>query len=327
MPGVHDGGRHGGVRAGVCLTGEAQRGQLVAEAADALGVEQGLGHLRPEVEALDEPAPRLVDVGGHVVLGEAAHHLGRLHEGVVGAQGLRGVARGAAHGQDAPEDALLTGDDRQPDPLGGVRGEPARLGDEVVHAHLVGHVFGEPLGAVAPESLLVGHADEQQVPLGTEPLDRQVADGDGHGRRQVEHVDRAAPPHLPVDELAPEGVVRPVLGVGRHHVGVAEQGQRGSVAAPPLDAGHHGGAPRERLVLLEVEAGPLEDRPQGVGVAPLVPGLRRAVVHAGVPDHLLEEFGRLAGQVAGHGPDPTVVAAGDGARAVPGSDRSRPADG
>ena len=46
-------------------------------------------------------------------------------------------------------------------------------------------------------------------------------------------------PHtIAVDELAAERIVGPVVGVGRHHVGVAEQGQRRCGRVGAGDAGH-----------------------------------------------------------------------------------------
>ena len=93
-------------------------GQRLAEGADAVGVEQRAGELGGEPDALDEAPPRVVDVGGGLVLGQAADDLGRLHQGVVGAQRLRRVPGRAPHGHGAPEGALLPGDDGQADPVG-----------------------------------------------------------------------------------------------------------------------------------------------------------------------------------------------------------------
>ena len=91
--GPHDGRCHGGVGAGVGLTGQADQGELVAEAVDAVGVEQGLGQLRREADPLDEPDPCLVQLGLGPVLVDPSDHLGRLDQGVVGPQGLAAVAR------------------------------------------------------------------------------------------------------------------------------------------------------------------------------------------------------------------------------------------
>ena len=89
---VDDRGRERRVRARVRLAGETDR-QLLAELVQVLLVEQRRVPLGTEVDAFDEAAPRLVDVRGRPVLGEAAHDLGRGHERVVGAERLRRVAR------------------------------------------------------------------------------------------------------------------------------------------------------------------------------------------------------------------------------------------
>ena len=45
------------------------------------------------------------------------------------------------------------------------------------------------------------------------------------------HVERAAPPHLPVDEVARPGVAIPLGRVREHRVGVGEERERGPIAA------------------------------------------------------------------------------------------------
>jgi hypothetical protein len=59
---------------------------------------------------------------------------------------------------------------------------------------------------------------------------------DCHGSGEVQHVDRAAPPHLAVDELARERITRPALHVDRNDVRMTHQAEprRGRVGA--LDA-------------------------------------------------------------------------------------------
>ncbi len=229
-PGPHDGRGHRGVGAGVGLSGQADQGELVAEGVDAVGVEQRLGQLGREADPLDEPGPCLVQLGLGPVLVDPTDHLGRLDQGVVGPQGLAAVARRAPDGEDAPVDALLTDDHRQPGgAVGSAHREAPRLGDDVVGVDLVGGVLAQPLGPVGAECLLVGHGHVGEVPGGPETARCQVADAGGHGGGEVEHVDGPTSPHHAVDQLAAEGVVAPVVGVGRHHVGVA---RAASVTAP-----------------------------------------------------------------------------------------------
>ena len=126
---------------------------------------------------LDEAGPRLVHLGLGPVLVDAADDLGRLHQRVVGAQRLGTVARGAPHGERAPEGPFLAHDDRQAShAVGAVHRESARLGDHVVGIDVVGGVPAEPSGAVGAERLLVGDGDVGEVdPAGRKPLGRDGA--------------------------------------------------------------------------------------------------------------------------------------------------------
>ena len=75
--------------------------------------------------------------------------------------------------------------------------QAAALGQQVVAADRVGVVVGHPAGAVGAAGLLVGDGEVEQVAraAGT-PRSASVAERHGHRRREVEHVDRAAAPHL-----------------------------------------------------------------------------------------------------------------------------------
>ena len=103
-------------------------------------------------------------------------------------------------------------------------------------------------------------------------------------------------PHTsPSISSAAERVVAPVVAVGRHDVGVAEQGERGGRGVGTVDLGHQRPPARRRLVDLHVDAGTLEIAPKQVGTAKLLSGGLGAVVHAPVPDQLAEEVRRLLG--------------------------------
>jgi len=74
-----------------------QRVDVRVLAATNADLEQRVTEVGGEVHALDEPTPRVVDLRLRPVLGEPAHDLGGLHECVVGAQRLAGVAGRAPH--------------------------------------------------------------------------------------------------------------------------------------------------------------------------------------------------------------------------------------
>jgi hypothetical protein len=67
----------------------------------------------------------------------------------------------------------------------------------------------------------------------------------------------------------------------------------GSVA---LDAGDERGAPRRCVEQFEVDPAALEEGAEHLGVADLLAGLDRALVHAGVADHPSEQLDGLRGQ-------------------------------
>ena len=231
--------------------------------------------------------------GGGLVLGEALHDVGGRDEGVVGLVRLAAVARGAPHPQLHPAAALLRHDHRELDARGARDRDAAALGDDVVGPHRIGLVVHEVPGAERPERLLVGHRQVHERALGAEPAAGEVLRGHGHRRREVEHVDGAAAPHLAVDELAAERVVAPSIRVRGHDVRVTHQQQRRRVGIGALDARDEAGATGRRLVALEGEARTFEVRREQVRAAHLLPRLPRAVVHARVADEVLQEVGDL----------------------------------
>ena len=117
----------------------------------------------------------------------------------------------AVHPQAAPGDALLPDRDADRRRLRRAVVEPAALGQQVVAADRVRVVLGHPAGAVGAAGLLVGDGEVEQVAPRAAPARDEVLEGDGHRRRQVEHVDGAAAPDLGDavavrDELAAERV-------------------------------------------------------------------------------------------------------------------------
>ena len=115
--------------------------------------------------SVDEATPRVVQLRLGLVLGEAAHDLGRLHQRVVGAERHRRMARRARHAQGAPEGALLADDHRQAHASAEVHGEAAGLGEHVVGDDVLALVVDEVVGAVGAERLLVGDAEVDERSL------------------------------------------------------------------------------------------------------------------------------------------------------------------
>ena len=140
------------------------------------------------------------------------------------------------------------------------------------------------------------------MPRGRQPAPGQRLERDGLGGGEVQHVDRAAAPHLAVHQLAAEGIARPVLGRHGHDVGVAHQAQRRRRRVGALDAGDEAGAAGRPvgLVDLDVEAAALQVGAQHVAGAHLLAGGDGAVVHALVADELLQQLHGLAGQGVVH---------------------------
>ena len=287
------------MRAGVRDPGVArrQRGEGVV---DRRRVRQGRAQVVGDVQRCQLRLPQVAEVRRRSVRGQAADDLGRRDQCVVGAVGHRTVTGRAGDPQAPPRDALFGDVDRHV--AGAVvvdRRPPARLGEHVVGADrvpvLVDHVLGAPL----PAGFFVGDAEVDQRALGPEALGRQLAERHRHRRRDVEHVDGAAAPHLAVDQLAGEWVAGPPIGVHRHDVGVAHQAQRRCRGVAALDAGDDRGPAGPAVESLHVEPGALEVRLQQVGVAHLVAGVGGAVVDALVADQLLQELGRRPGELLG----------------------------
>src|SRR5665647_744861 len=98
------------------MAGQAQPRQLLTEGIDPVGIEERLAELGWVPEPVDEPTPDLVHLGLGTVLVDAPDDLCRLDEGIVGPEGLGGMAGDTLDGEDAPVDALLAHDHRQSGP-------------------------------------------------------------------------------------------------------------------------------------------------------------------------------------------------------------------
>jgi len=285
------------------VLGEARR-EALDRVVDTRGVRQGGLHPGSQVEVGHEVAPEVVDVGRRPVVGEPAHHLRGLHERVVGVVGHGAVARRALHLETPPRHALLPHVHRDVETaVRALAHGAAVFGEAVVGPERVPVLGADVARAEGAARLLVraGEVDEgaARLPAAT----GQGLERDRLGGGDVEHVERAAAPHLAVHELAAEGIAGPVLGRDRHHVGVAHQAQGRRLRVAPLDARHQArpAGSGHRLVDLEIEAAAREVGAQEVAGADLLSGGHGAVVDALVADHLLQELHGLAGRDVAHG--------------------------
>ena len=128
---------------------------------------------------------------------------------------------------------------------------PSHFGQGRVPREGVRPVFADPRDTEPSSRFLVRGGYEHQgtrrriAVLGAAG---DLAGHDGHRGGQVEHVDRAAPPHDVVLDLRAERFARPLALVDGHDVRVPEEGQRraGAARIRALDRDHEGRATRVR---------------------------------------------------------------------------------
>ena len=248
---------------------------------------------------------------------QAPDDLRRGDNRIVGAERLRRVSGRPAHSELRPVRALLVDHHREAG-SGGCRDlEPARLGQHVVGVHGVALVLDQPLRAPCAQRLLVGDGEVGERSARLEAGIGKPPERQRHGRGLVEHVDSAAPPDEPVDDLGAEGIAAPPVRVHRHDVGVAHEQERRRLRIAALDAGHEAAAAGLGLVTLHVEAGTLEVVAEQVDVLGLLARLDAAVVDALVADQVAQEVDRLGGGVVGAGAhSPTLGRSGRGSDRV-----------
>ncbi len=165
------------------------------------------------------------------------------------------------------------------------------LVDGVLAADGLGMGLAQPLEAEAVAHLLVRRRHEDQVARGAEALACERGDRHCARRHLPLHVEGAAPPDLPVHELAGPRVELPLPGVGEDGVRVGEEAEPRPVARArdARDEVRPLGHPR---VELAGDAVRLEVAPEVLGRDRLV--ARR--VHGVEPDQLLEEPRHLVTQ-------------------------------
>src|SRR5262249_4628471 len=140
---------------------------------------------------------------------EALNDHGGGDECVVGSEWQCTVASAAAHGQAAPTRSLLADGQRKHRTLAGWYRHAPRFRDDVVRADDVSVVLEQMRTAPGTRRLLVGDGREDQRPLRPEAIGSESPTGDGHRRREVEHVDGAAPPDEAILQVGGKRIVTP----------------------------------------------------------------------------------------------------------------------
>ena len=215
------------------------------------------------------------------------------------------VTRGAPGAQPQPDEGLLPDLQEVRPPVADRDRVAPDLADGLGRAR-------EPLRTVADDQLralhapvfLVGEEDQHEVALGALSGAQQLGDGCQDHGIHVFHVDRAAPPEQSVADDSGERVDTPVAGDSGDDVEVPVQHQGGFVGVSAGDAGHQVRAPRDGLVVLDVEAQLGEEGPDVLGGLALALGATLAVVGRVEPDEVARDagdLGKIGGVDGGHG--------------------------
>ena len=168
-------------------------------------------------------------------VGEPAPHpaqqLGQQRHRVAALLGHRGVRRLADRGDPRRVGALVADRDAHHGAtVGELQPQPVALVQRVVRPD-VGAVLEQPAHAdVGRAVLLVGDGEQPQVTTRAEARAGQPGHRDHPGRELVLHVHGAPAVEVAVVDDRVEGRVGPVARVGRHHVEVPDEGQRGAAA-------------------------------------------------------------------------------------------------
>ncbi len=164
---------------------------------------------------------------------DPAQQLGQQRHRVAALGGHRGVRRLADRGDPRRVGALVADRDAHHGAaVGELQPQPVALVQREVRLD-VGAVLEQPAHAdVGRAVLLVGDGEQPQVTTRPEARSGQPGHRDHAGRQLVLHVHGAAAVEVAVVDDGVEGRVGPVPRVGRHHVQVPDEGQRGSTAGP-----------------------------------------------------------------------------------------------
>src|SRR5215203_3417393 len=222
-------------------------------------------------QGLEEP-PRLGrGVQGQPAPPDPGQELRQPDHGVVVA-GDAAVPGGPGGHRPQPGDALLGHLDRVEGPPAQVEGGPADLPEGVAGPNLVRVVVDQPGAARGAAGLLVGdHGQLELAPQGHAQAGQQPEGGHAHGHHLL-HVDRSPAPEHAVVDLPGERRVPPAPGLGRDHVDVAVQQQRGLGPVAPGQPGDQVGPARGRRQHLRLHPGLAERVGQEGHRLGLVPG-------------------------------------------------------
>src|SRR5512132_380653 len=222
-------------------------------------------------QPLQEPPHLRRGVQGQPAPPDPGQELRQPDHGVVVAGDAAVPGRPAGAGPQ-PGDALLGHLDRVEGPAAQVQGGPADLAEGVPGPHLVGVVVDQPGAAEGAAGLLVGHRGQLEVAGQRHPQPgQQPHHGHAHGHHLL-HVDRAPAPDDAVVDLAGERRVAPAPGLGRDHVDVAVEQQRGRSPVAPGEAGDQVGPARGRRQHLRLHPGPTQGVGQELDAGGLVAG-------------------------------------------------------
>src|SRR5215213_7259687 len=201
-------------------------------------------------QGLEEP-PRLGrGVQGQPAPPDPGQELRQPDHGVVVA-GDAAVPGGPGGQRPQPGDALLGHLDRVEGPPAQVEGGPADLPEGVAGPNLVRVVVDQPGAARGAAGLLVGdHGQLELAPQGHAQAGQQPEGGHAHGHHLL-HVDRSPAPEHAVVDLPGERRVPPAPGLGRDHVDVAVEQQRGLGPVAPGEPGDQVGPARGRRQQLQ----------------------------------------------------------------------------
>ena len=193
-------------------------------------LEGDLDRRRVPQHRLEERADLRDERPGRLEARERLQHGARLEQRVVGRVRVRGVTAPAPEAELERRRRLLPDAAEVVDPAP----EDAALSPALVQRE--GRANGvrmgrcEPRHAVVDADLLVGRQREEHVPGRAHALPRERGKGHGRGRDVPLHVERAATPHLAVDEVARPRIACPLGRVRENGVRVRHEEQRRPVA-------------------------------------------------------------------------------------------------
>ena len=205
-----------------------------------------------ELEGTHEARPHLVRGGRPAGGGQRRAHLGESLDGARAAQRDRAMASVAPDMQAALGGALFA--DNHDDAIATAATAnvcPSHFGEGRVPREGIRLVVADPRDAEPSSCFLVGGGHKHQGTRGRIAVlgaARDLAGHDSHRGGQVEHVDRAAPPHDVILNLRAERIARPFRRIHGHDVRVPEEGQRraGAARIRALDRDHERGTARVR---------------------------------------------------------------------------------